>query len=160
MNEIQVKIADYKIIKSPNKLITLGLGSCVGITFYSSRAKIGGMAHIMLPDSSQFNQITNVAKFANLALPAMLEEMLKLGISKTNIQAKIAGGAQMFNYNSEKSILDIGKRNIAAVKEQLKLLGIKLVAEEVAGNKGRTMIFDTQTGIVTIRSMGNPLIEI
>ena len=159
MNEIQVKIADYKIVKGPDKLITLGLGSCIGITFHSPIMKIGGMAHIMLPDSTQFNKVTNIAKFADLALPAMLEQMLRMGVTKASIQAKIAGGAQMFNYAAEKAILDIGKRNAVAVKDQLSKLGIKLIAEQVGGNKGRTMIFDTQTGSVTIRTIGSALIE-
>jgi chemotaxis protein CheD len=149
MNEIQVKIADYKVTNNDNKLITLGLGSCVGVTLYSPITKVGGLAHIMLPDSTQFSKVTNIAKFADLALPAMLEDMLKMGVSRAGI-----------NYGAEKSLLDIGRRNIEAVKEQLHKLGLKLMAEDVGGNKGRTMIFDTKTGLVYIRTIGSPIIEI
>lgn len=155
--QVQVKIGEYIVVKSPDTLVTLGLGSCIGITFYERTRKIGGMAHIMLPDSKLFRKVDNVGKFADLALPAMLKEFSKLGIDKTQIVAKIAGGAQMFSNIHEQSIMDIGRRNIKAVKDQLKTLGIRLTTEDTGGKKGRSMIFDTETGDVTIRSLGNPL---
>src|SRR5690606_1792471 len=89
-DEIKVGIADWRVDREPKQLVTLGLGSCVGIALYDASTRIGGLAHIMLPDSSQFQNKTNPAKYADLAIPAMLEEMLKRGAKKSAITAKIA----------------------------------------------------------------------
>ena len=153
-NEIKVGIADLNMAFSPDKLITVGLGSCVGIAIYDKSAGIGGLAHIMLPDSSQFNKITNQIKFADLAIPILVEDMIKKGAKLRNMNAKIAGGASMFNFSDKSIIMDIGSRNGIAVKNALKILTIPIVAEDIGGNKGRTLIFDTASGILSIRTVG------
>lgn len=153
-NEIKVGIADLNIASSPDKLITVGLGSCVGIAIYDKATGLGGLAHIMLPDSSQFNKITNQVKFADLAIPMLVEDMIKKGARLRNMTAKIAGGASMFNFSDKSIIMDIGNRNGIAVKNALKILAIPILAEDVGGNKGRTLIFDTESGILSIRTVG------
>ncbi|MGI6649848.1 MAG: chemotaxis protein CheD [Bacillota bacterium] len=159
--EIKVGIAEWRVAKSPKKVVTLGLGSCVGVTLYDRLTKIGGLAHIMLPNSEQFPNTSNAAKFADLALPLMLEEMLKLGINRLGLVAKLVGGAQMFSYNSKRNdILNIGARNIASCRAVLSKLNIKIIAGNTGGNYGRTMIFDTENGDVYIRVLGNPIITI
>jgi chemotaxis protein CheD len=153
-NEIKVGIADLNMAFSPDKLITVGLGSCVGIAIYDKSSGIGGLAHIMLPDSSQFNKITNQIKFADLAIPILVEDMIKKGAKIRNMNAKIAGGASMFNFSDKSIVMDIGSRNGIAVKNALKILSIPIVAEDIGGNKGRTLIFDTANGILSIRTVG------
>jgi len=153
--DIQVGIADYKIAVQPNRLITLGLGSCVGITFYDPFSKMGGLLHVMLPDSKQFNSVNKPAKFADTGIPLVLSEMKRLGARLGSLQVKIAGGAQMFSGLSEKFTLNIGERNSQATKVSLKSLGINILAEDVGGNKGRTMILDTTSGQVMIRTLGS-----
>ncbi len=152
--EIRVGIADLNIAEPPKKLITVGLGSCIGIAIYDAVTKVGGLAHIMLPDSTQFNNVTNPMKFADLAIPLLLEKMQKEGASKRGLKAKIAGGASMFNFSDKSMIMDIGNRNGISVKNVLKSIGIPIISEDVGGNKGRTMIFDTATGIVQIKTVG------
>lgn len=155
--EIQVGIADYKVTTAPQKLITLGLGSCVGVVLYDSVTKVGGLLHIMLPDSTQFNNVTKPAKFADTGIPLMIDEIRRLGGNPARLTAKLAGGAQMFSGLDEKFILNIGQRNSAMVHNVLKKIGIRVLAEELGGNRGRTMIFDTSNGQVTIRTIGSPL---
>lgn len=157
IKEIQVGIADYKITVSPHRLITLGLGSCVGISMYDPKIKIGGLLHIMLPDSTQFKNVTNPAKFADLGLPLMLNEMRRQGGSPGRITAKLVGGAQMFTGFDEKLALNIGERNTEMARKVLRDLGVRIVAEETGGNKGRTMIFDTASGKVIIRTLGRSI---
>jgi chemotaxis protein CheD len=159
-NEIKVGIADLNMAFCPDKLITVGLGSCVGIAIYDNAARLGGLAHIMLPDSSQFNKITNQIKFADLAIPILVEDMIKQGAKLRNMRAKIAGGASMFNFSDKSIIMDIGNRNGIAVKNALKILAIPIVAEDIGGNKGRTLIFDTGSGILSIRTVGMGTTEI
>ena len=159
-NEIKVGIADLNVAYSPDKLITVGLGSCVGIAIYDKGTGLGGLAHIMLPDSSQFNKITNEIKFADLAIPILVEDMIKKGAKLKNMKAKIAGGASMFNFSDKSIVMDIGNRNGIAVKNALKNLCIPIVAEDIGGNKGRTLIFDTESGILSIRTVGMGTTEI
>jgi chemotaxis protein CheD len=160
IKEIKVGIADLNTASSPDRLITVGLGSCIGIAFYDKIKCIGGLAHIMLPDSTLFTTINNPIKFADLAIPTLLEKMEKLGASKRNIKAKIAGGASMFNFSDKSMIMDVGNRNGIAVKTMLDKLSIPIVSEDIGGNKGRTMIFDTMSGVVQIRTVGVGIKEI
>lgn len=158
--EVRVGIADAAVVYSPDKLITMGLGSCIGIALYDSGKKIGGLVHIMLPDSTQFKNIVNPLKYADLGVEELLKKMINVGCRKTSITAKIAGGASMFNFPDKKISSDIGRRNSEAVIEVIKKLSIPLLAEDVGGNKGRTMIFDSKDGRVTIKSIGSDLKEL
>lgn len=159
-NEIRVGIADAKIISAPDSIMTIGLGSCVGIALYDTVKKITALIHIMLPDSHAFKKVTNPYKFADLAIPLILEEMIKRGCAKRNLVAKIAGGASMFKF-SEKSInSDIGNRNIEAVKKAITREGITVASEDVGGSKGRSMFVESETGRVLIRTVGGGTKEI
>lgn len=152
--EIRVGIADLNVIFSPGRLITVGLGSCVGIALYDHQLKLGGLAHIMLPDSTQFNNVNNPYKFADLAVPLLIKKLIELGSNTRNLRAKIAGGASMFNFADKSMIMDIGSRNGNAVKEALKKERIPIISEDLGGNRGRTMILDADLGTVMIRTVG------
>lgn len=152
--EILVGIADCKITLIPNRLITIALGSCVGIAVYDSVNNIGGLAHVMLPQSSIFGDITNPYKFADLAIPLLINEMIKQGAYMYNLCAKIAGGASMFNFPDKSLISDIGLRNSVIVKQELKNFSIPLISQDIGGSKGRTMILDTSNGDVYIKTVG------
>ncbi|MDK2894782.1 MAG: chemotaxis protein CheD [Moorella sp. (in: firmicutes)] len=159
--EVKVGIAEWQVARAPGRLVTLGLGSCVGIALYDPTSQIGGLAHIMLPDSSQFQAGGNRAKFADLALPDMLTEMLRRGARRNKVVAKIAGGAQMFTSGDRHlSFLNIGQRNTAMVRQTLQDLGIPITGTDTGGNFGRTMIFDLLNGEVHIRTIGRPLKKI
>lgn len=148
-------MAEYKTAKSPSILTTLGLGSCVGVALYDKAQRIGGLAHVMLPDSRLSGKKKyNLGKFADTAIDALIKDMIKLGANPKNIKSKIAGGAQMFKVKSGNSIMQIGRRNIQAVKEKLNLLNIQIVAEDVGGNYGRTVKLHCETGDFTIKSIG------
>lgn len=156
--EIKVGISDYKVAKSPYKLITLGLGSCVGIAIYDKVDKVGGLSHIMLPDSTLFRREVKVEKFADLAIPKMVEEITK-GNKNKNLIAKIAGGASMFSFTDETNG-NIGYRNVVAVEEKLKELGIPILGKHTGGNIGRTMIVDLEDFTVNIRMVNREIITL
>lgn len=148
-------MADFKIASAPDKLMTAGLGSCIGICVLDKKSKIAGLAHIMLPSSTQAKSVQNRAKFADTAIEDLLQEMKKQGARTNALVAKIAGGAQMFKFSGESDILKIGERNAIAVKENLKQQGIRLLASDVGGNYGRTITFDAETGELFIRTIGH-----
>ena len=152
---IKVGMADLKTCLPPNGITTLGLGSCVGIALRDKNNKVGGLAHIMLPDSTVIANQTNVAKFADTGIVELLKQMEKLGAVKRNIVAKIAGGATMFAMSSRTN-LNVGERNVEAVKAKLKELGIPILAEDTGLNYGRTVIFYPETGDYVIKAVGKP----
>lgn len=161
MNIIKVNIADLKTVVSPNHIKTTGLGSCVGIILFDKVNHIAGLAHIMLPSSEIAKEETlNRAKYADTAIVVLLDKIIELGAVKRNICAKIAGGSQMFNFNSTNDLLKIGPRNVDATKKILHDLGISIISEDTGGNFGRTIEFDTVTTILTIKTANQGVKEI
>lgn len=150
---IKVGMADYKVGRYPASLISYGLGSCVGIALFDSVTKIGGLAHIMLPDSKQARSTENPAKFADTCLPLMLDELLRLGAQKSRITAKIAGGAQMFSFTNTTDIMRVGERNTEAVRAMLKRMDIRIIADDTGGNYGRTVELKLDSGIFRIKTI-------
>jgi chemotaxis protein CheD len=150
---IKVGMADYKVGRYPASLISYGLGSCVGIALYDPVTKIGGLAHIMLPDSKQARSTENPAKFADTALPKMLDDLQKLGAVKTRLTAKIAGGAQMFSFTNTTDIMRVGERNAEAVRIILKKLDLRLLADDTGGNYGRTVELKLDTGVFRVKTI-------
>lgn len=151
-NIIKVGMTDLKVARSPDVLQTCGLGSCIGICLWDSLTKIGGLAHIMLPSSTQCKP-GNPAKFADTAIPLLIEEMRKQGADKSRLTAKIAGGAQMFAFYSSNDIMKIGERNAEAVKKGLETVRIRIIAEDTGGNFGRTIELYTENGSLYVRTL-------
>ena len=154
---IKVGMADLKTCVSPDGVTTLGLGSCVGIAIRDPVTKIGGLAHIMLPDSTTIrNSNQNIAKFADTGIDELIRQMENLGASKSRLVAKMAGGAQMFAMASQNESLRVGERNAAAARAKLKEYRIRLLAEDCGLNYGRTVEFYSETGDYVIKSVGKP----
>lgn len=155
MEVIKVGMADLNIIKAPGILTTLGLGSCVGIALYDKQSKIAGLAHIMLPSSEEIKNNANKAKFADTGIELLIEKMLRKGAKRELLTAKIAGGAQMFSFDNNNSILKIGQRNVQATKDKLKELNIKIIAEDTGGNYGRTIELNADDGSLLVKTIGH-----
>lgn len=157
---IRIGMSDLNITSAPGVLITLGLGSCVGIVIYDPFKKIGGMAHAMLPCAEEMKDHSNVAKFADTAIYKVVELLKQMGCLQTRLVAKLAGGAQMFNFSQNNDILKIGQRNVQSTKEVLEKLRIPIIAEDTGGNFGRTIEFHTETGILIVKTVGLGVKEI
>ena len=156
MNIIKVGMADLNICKSPDMITTLGLGSCVGITLYDPVTKIGGLAHVMLPDSTAIRNNSNIAKFADTGIDELLKRVIAAGANKNRLQAKIAGGAKMFAVSGTSDMGRIGDRNAEAARNKLKELGIRLLVDETGLNFGRTIELYCETGELHIKAVGKP----
>jgi len=155
MNVVKVGMADLNVIKEPGKLVTLGLGSCIGIALYDSRNKVAGLAHIMLPSSREIKNNSNKAKFADTAIEILIDKMKVFGANKIFISAKIAGGAQMFNFTSNSDILRIGDRNASATRDILDNLGIPIVSSDTGGSYGRTIELNAENGELLVKTIGH-----
>jgi chemotaxis protein CheD len=149
---LNIGISDWKIGNPPDILVTYALGSCVGICLYDKIKKIGVLAHIMLPDSkSSGEKNINRMKFADTAIPDMFQKMVGMGAMARSINAKIAGGALMFNI-SGCDRFNIGERNVASVKSALQILRIPIIAQDTGANYGRTLFFNPECGSVRVKS--------
>ena len=150
-NNITIGISDMKVCKQPDVLVTYALGSCIGICLLDSVTGVGGLSHIMLPDSSSVtNGAATPMRFADTAVPMLINQMTAMGASRSRLKAKIAGGAVMFAIGSDK--FNIGERNINAVKEALRKEGVPIVAQDTGLNYGRTVFFYPETGIMEVRA--------
>jgi chemotaxis protein CheD len=160
-NLIKVGMADLQVTQSTGVLKTTGLGSCVGLTLYDAKVKVAGMAHVMLPSSGIAREGTiNIAKYADTAIPELISKMQLLGASVSRMEAKLAGGAQMFAFAANHDSMRIGPRNVESCKELLKQHEIPIKAEDTGGNYGRTIEFDCETGILIIRSVQHGIKEL
>jgi chemotaxis protein CheD len=153
---IKVGMADLNICISPDGITTLGLGSCVGIAIRDPATKIGGLAHIMLPDSHEIRNSTNIPKFADTGITELVRQIVAKGAARDRLVAKIAGGAQMFAFQNTNANMRVGDRNVAATLKTLKELNIRVLAQDTGDSYGRTVIFYPETGDFVIRAVGKP----
>lgn len=151
---VKVGMADLKICKAPDAVTTLGLGSCVGVAIRDPGTKVGGLAHVMLPDSSNFQNNTNIPKFADTGTKELVRQIVAAGGNRSKLVAKIAGGAQMFAFQGNSSLTAVGERNVEAVKKVLAELKIPILASDTGLNYGRTVEFYPETGDYIIKAVG------
>lgn len=153
-NLVKVGMADLNIAKDGAVLKTTGLGSCVGLTLYDPIRKIAGMAHVMLPSSEIARETNmNLAKYADTAVPELLGRMIAAGALVERMKAKMAGGAQMFAMSSHSDSLRIGPRNVDSCTEMLLKYKIPIISQDTGGSFGRTIEFDSVSGMLSIRSV-------
>lgn len=138
-----------------SELKALGLGSCIGLCVFDPHIKVGCMAHIVLPEAKSGS--TEVGKYADTAVPYVIKEMLARGAVQYRMRVAIAGGAQLFSFDGSDSKLDVGRRNAETVKHMLSKSRLKLIAEDVGGNQGRTMTMDAVSGLVTVKQNGHDI---
>jgi chemotaxis protein CheD len=144
-----IGIAQYAVARPPEQLCCLGLGSCVAIFMYDPDTKIGGVLHALLPRTPPRRKPD--PKYADSGARMLYDEMIAKGASRRRMFAKLVGGAQMFP-SLDLGISDIGGENVRAARRALRALGIKILSEEVQGNKGRSAYYSLETGAVTIRT--------
>lgn len=156
-----VKIGEFKVTQTPDVLVTRALGSCVAVCIYSQKHKLGGLCHIVLPDSSMSNNKSyNPAKFADTGIKAVIDEIKgKMNTNKSidDLEAKVIGGASMFSSLAEN--LNIGAKNSQAAEAILSNLNIPIVAKDTGEDYGRNVKFFLDTGVVEVTSFRkDPLI--
>ena len=150
---IKIGIAEGGTARGPDRLRTTGLGSCVGVVLYDLGTCVAGMVHVMLPNSRNCRELhPQAAKYADLAVPWLVEQVSMAGADTHGLVAKIAGGAQMFVYAGGSDLMRIGPRNVEAVLKELADLRIQVMAQDVGGKTGRTIEFDVLTQTLWVRT--------
>jgi chemotaxis protein CheD len=152
-NLIEVQMAQMKISEAPAVLVTKGLGSCLGITFFDPVKKIGAMAHPMLPDFNNARVKSNPSRFVNSVIKQAVEEMEKRGCPAARIVVKMFGGAHMFSFINTDSVLNVGQKNIEMALVTLRELNLKVSGQEVGGTFGRTISLNLNDGKVLVKTV-------
>mgnify|MGYP001767069268 CR=1 FL=1 len=153
---VKVGVAQFRVGQAPVRMMTLALGSCLGIVLFDPSTGTGALAHAMHPRRQRVKNNMNRAKFVDAVVPLLVERMIRWGARREKIVAKIFGGACMFDgIGGGQGVLQIGDQNIAAAREVLAETGIPLVAECVGGRTGRTITFDVSDGSVRVRDVEN-----
>lgn len=160
----EVPAGEIAVTGDEDDLTATGIGSCVVITLYDPKHKVGALAHTLLParrmffearDSEYERRKMNLGspdtRYADTAIDEMVKRMEALGAKRENLEAKLIGGANMFAV-SDPSEDSIGKKNIASAKEKLKRAGVAIVGECVGGSQGRSVEFSLANGIVTVKT--------
>ena len=150
--QITVGIADYAVGDDTLTIATIGLGSCVAIALHARRARIGALAHVLLPNAALSAFTSTPGKFASTVLPVMLRRMRELGATD-DIEARLIGGASMFTPLLAPGSTSLGSRNITAARAACAAHGVPVVAEDVGGGHGRSVFFDVAGGTVLVRSV-------
>lgn len=158
---ISVGLGEIHVSGDPDAvLICYGLGSCIAVSAFDPVAKVGAMAHIVLPISNNGASATLPAKFADRGIPLTVEKMEKAGARRSRIVIKMAGGAKMLQGVQAGSILDIGERNIVAVNEAMRALGIKIQSQDTRGNWGRCLWLYMATGLTRVKTAEQRIVDL
>ncbi len=152
MIQRMVPIAQFAVGTADTLLITIGLGSCVGIALLAPRQRIGALAHVLLPHAALSTQHPLLGKVPSSAVPAMLDVMRGLG-AVGEIEGRLVGGASMFAPLLSAGAVSLGTRNVNAARAACVASGIPIVGEAVGGDFGRSVYFDVGAGRIVVRSV-------
>ena len=150
---------------SDARLQAHGLGACVGLCLYEAQARLAVLVHVVLPvtlppsrPGARQAVLPPPGKCADTAVAHALAEITRQGGQAARVQAALVGGGQIFTDAASdlgaRSRLEIGQRNVHAVKAELSRARIPVCAEDTGGHYGRTVTLDAATGTVWVRPVG------
>lgn len=151
---ITVGMADYKLARGKQKLITRDLGSCIAVALRDPKTGVGGLLHIMLPEAPENVDESQAPKYADSGIELMLFKMRTMGADPKRIVAKLAGGAHIVKTELVPESEDVSSRNLRAVKKKLTDMSIPVIASEVGDYFPRTVIFEPESGVYQIKTAG------
>ena len=151
---IAVGLGEIRASRDPDAvLVSFGLGSCVAVCAYDLSARVGGMMHVVLPYCSNKESARKFpGKYADIGMPMLIREMENSGALRTRIRVKIAGGASVIHAATFDGLLDMGQKNVVAVRAALEREGVPILSFDTGGNKGRSVWMQVGTGAMTVRT--------
>lgn len=150
-----IGLGEWAVLREEGELACLGLGSCIALILDDRDARVGGLAHVVLPSPSLSRDRSNPVRFAETAVPFLIGEMLRAGAVRGRITVRLVGGASLFASLTAPGTVQIGQRNLQACRSALAAAGLEPTAEAVGGELGRSVWFSVATGVVTVRSVGH-----
>jgi chemotaxis protein CheD len=152
VSDHHVRIAHLAVARGQGRLIAVGLGSCVAVVLYDEARRVGGLAHVLLPDPSVARDASNPVRFASECVPVLMDAMRAQG-GRAPFTAKLAGGAALFGSMLKGSAGAMGERNVTAARAALTRAGLAIAAEDCGGDAGRSVSLDVSTGELTVRGV-------
>lgn len=153
LEQVAVRIGEIRVSSASSMLFTVGLGSCVAIALYDADAKVGGLAHAMLPHPRDGRGDAPAGRFAVTAVEELIDQMVRHGAKRKRLRARLAGGASMFRDVLEGDGLRLGRRNVEAALEALQSAGITVDGQDVFGTYGRSVFLRTSDGKLLVTSV-------
>lgn len=151
-----LRAGELRVVPAPARLVIHGLGSCVAVFVYDAGTRVGGMAHILLPGPPG-KEAVHLGRYATTAVAAIVEESIRLGARREALCAKVTGGSRMFSIDPGLPRPTVGDKNIEAALRALREEGIDVIARDVGGDHGRTVVADLSDGSLTITTVrGDP----
>lgn len=150
-----IGLGRWAVARETGTLACLGLGSCVAVLLDDRDRRVGGIVHVVLPSPALSRDHDNPARFADTAVPFLVERMVEDGAVRGHLTARLVGGASLFAALTPTGTVQIGQRNLSACRSALADLGIDIAAEAVGGETGRSVWFAVDSGRVTVRTVGH-----
>jgi chemotaxis protein CheD len=147
---VKVGIAEHSVASGEAVLTTSGLGSCVGVAIYDASASVAGLVHAMLPSQDEMDETGNDAKFADAGIRRLVTELEREGADRSTLRAKMAGGSDMLDFSEDGP--GIGARNVEVGRRTLEEFDIPVVAEDLGGERGRSLRLETASGDLVVKS--------
>lgn len=154
---VVVRAGEWKTAGAGDRLVTIGLGSCVAIVLHDAVANVGGMAHTLLPHPLEGRPLEPAGRFVTVAVPQLLVAVVRAGADRDRVYARLVGGATMFpQLIGAGEVRSVGERNIQAARAALRDAGIPVRGEALGGTAGRSVYFDVAKGEVVVKSLREP----
>jgi chemotaxis protein CheD len=153
LRQTLVRVGRHAVGSAGDLLVAVGLGSCIAVILHDPVSRVGGMAHVLLPDASSATDTSNPFRFAISAVPNLVQSLREAGSTVRSLEARLVGGASMFSSLLSPTAVSMGERNLIASRTALRTVGIPLLGEDVGGEYGRTVRFDIESGVVTVTSV-------
>jgi chemotaxis protein CheD len=153
-HKVIVGVGEMAITNNPNLVLTTySLGSCLGITIYDPVVRVGGLLHVMLPDSSidTAKASAKPAMFVDTGIPALFRSAYELHAVKQRMLISVVGGAQIMD---NAGYFNIGTRTYEAVAQIFQAHNLRIIAEEVGGLVNRTLSLRLSNGQITLKTSG------
>jgi chemotaxis protein CheD len=145
---VYLHAGNMHVSRDSAQVITI-LGSCVAVCLWDRLMRVGGINHFMLP--VDIGVQTSSLRYANFAMSELLRQMLELGAETRRMEAKVFGGACVLG--GVRAGQDLGSKNVEAARERLAAERIKVMGEDVGGNRGRRLVFRTWDGSALVKTV-------
>ena len=145
--QVYLHAGQLHVAAAPTAITTV-LGSCVSVCLYDPVAKIGGMNHYLLPLHVERDRSP---RFGTVAVPALVEAVVKAGGTRSALVAKVFGGASVIGSLGKGRRL--GDENAALAFRLLEEAGVPVLDQDVGGTRGRKLVFFCDEGTAWVRQL-------
>lgn len=150
--ERRLGIGECSVVTPPHRATCCGLGSCLAVILYDPTAGIGGVIHTLLPKEEEFptEDEQDITRFTDTGIKVLFKHLLdQPSVTRRNVVAKLVGGSEVLQFVTFSP--DVGQRNVEVARSVLDDLNVEIIAADVGGEFGRTIVFDPRTGGVIVR---------